>query len=130
MRDVWRLNAIAVLRLIAVLELATVVYARTVGAELNRNWPIGRHLVWLSIGLFLVWRISRGSAVARWTLIALTTLPILFAVTVVASAGWYLAGLVAIAASELTLLFSPAVRRHVKGFAAADRNPSLAPQVR
>ena len=130
MRDVWRLNAIAVLRLIAVLELATVVYARTVGAELNRNWPIGRHLVWLSIGLFLVWRISRGSAVARWTLVALTALPILFAVTLTANPGWYLAGLVAIETLGLTLLFSPAVRRHAKGLAAADRDPSLAPQVR
>ena len=113
MRAGWRSNAMAVLRFVAVLELATVVYARTVGAELNRNWPIGRHLFWLGIALFLVWRISRGGAAARWTLIALTAVPILFAVTMVANPGWYLAGLLAIEAMKLALLFSPAVRRHV-----------------
>ena len=127
---VWRFTTRTALRLVAVLELATVVYARTVGADLNRDWPIGRHLFWLGIGLFLVWRISRGGAAARWTLIALTALPILFAVTMAANPGWYLGGLVAIDAMKLTLLFSPAVRRHVNGSAQADRDPSLVPQVR
>ena len=109
----WRFTAMTVLRLVAVLEVATVVYARTVGADLNRDWPIGRHLLWLSIGLFLVWRISRGGATARWTLIALTAVPILLTVIVAASPGWYLGGLLAIEAMKVTLLFSPAVRRHV-----------------
>ena len=113
MRRVWRLEAMTVLRFVAVLELATVVYARTVGADLNRNWPIGGHLFWLGIGLFLVWRISRGGAAARWTLIALTAVPILLTVTTVVSPGWYFAGLLAIEAMKLALLFSPAVRRHV-----------------
>jgi len=112
MADQREPTAVRILGVAAALEILLSVYISTVGAELNRFIQGQPQVFWLVLDLVLLWLVARGSPVAQWTLMAITGLPLLIAVTTMFPPTWYLGGLVAIGAGELVCLLSPPVRRH------------------
>lgn len=75
--------------------------------------PLGQ-LTWLAIEALLVWAVWRRSTVALFLLFALIALPaLLLLLTTIEGETWVLV-LLAGALVQLTLLLSPAVRRHVR----------------
>jgi hypothetical protein len=71
--------------------------------------------VWLALDAWLAWRSWRRGKIAWAVLVVLTgSLVLLMTIAAAWPWGWYLAGIQVFLVAQLTLLLSPAVRRHVR----------------
>jgi hypothetical protein len=113
----WRQQAGSLLITFMVLDVLSVVCARTAGASLKTDQPtIEAQLIWLALDSLLVWRIWRhGRRLARIVLLIVRAATVLLiAVTAAWPWPWYPWGAIAITAAQATLLVSPAIRHHVR----------------
>ncbi|MFO7960430.1 MAG: hypothetical protein R6U94_05750 [Nitriliruptoraceae bacterium] len=112
------LSVARLLRLVVVLDVLTVVYSRTVGAELNASWPLSNQLFWIGLHALLAYRVWRGGRLA-WTLLfvlkAGPALLLLALATATPSDGSfsYVAPLALAGLTQAGLLLLPRVRAHV-----------------
>jgi hypothetical protein len=111
MSRIWRSGAARLLVLYLVLGVIGVVCA----SAANPALPVTSQAAWLPVAAFLVWRVSRGGRAARLILITESGLSFARAVHVGPSL-WspYVLALLAIDATQMALLVSPAVYQRTR----------------
>lgn len=112
-KKIWQDRTGALLLLYLALDWVPSVNAWATGG--SQAGPFGRFLVWFAVDAFLVWRIWRGGKNSWAILLVLTVFSVIL---ILIGAVWpwsppiYLQA--AAATAQLSLLLSPAVRRHLQ----------------
>jgi hypothetical protein len=111
MARTWRSGAGLLLALYLILDVIAVICAAVAHPALSQK----AEAPWLPIAAFLTWRVSRGSRASRVILIILSALSFAGAMFIRAPS-WNLSvlGLLAIYATQIALLVSPAVYQRIR----------------
>ncbi|HEY9391903.1 MAG TPA: hypothetical protein VIR27_19300 [Mycobacteriales bacterium] len=94
------------------IDVAILLYTRTVGAGLNESVRLPGQILWLAIDLMLVRAVARGHRAALSTLVALTAVPMVLLVLSLTELTGYAAGLLTMTGIQLLVLTSSTIRRH------------------
>jgi hypothetical protein len=112
--EVWRQQPRLLLAVYVVLEWLLLLFTRTVGADLNEGMPVAPQVFWSVVVTGLAWLVWRRSQVAWALLLVLGILPLLMMILGADGVTAYMSALVLRGASQLVVLLSPAVRRHIR----------------
>lgn len=97
-----------------VLDVAIWVYTATAGSRLNAGTEVNpQQFLWTAVGLFLVWRVWRGSRIAWALLLGINLLVVAELFFGLGRLSVYVSGLWVCIVAQLVVLLAPAIRHHL-----------------